>query len=362
MEPLEPTIFRFIGGSIESASAAFLEPVTGTLIGVLSAVVAAGVSLYVLIVGLLIALGYIDRPVASFAGRSFRTIFITSAALSVDAYGTYVVGFIEGLEELLAGALNVAGTSDAGIYDVLDAAFGSGLELVARCFEAADNASWRAFGSIIGWTAAGGIIALGTVGVVLLGGGIIIVAKFALTLMVVVGPLFIVLLIWPATARYFESWVAQVVNYALLVSLVVLVISFSTVAFTRFVERADLAGGTSPIIVACEVLVLSLLLGWITLQTQTWSAALSSGMSTAVLSLRHIAAPLRAAKDAAGAARDVADPRSTRRDLESGHLVNARRLNHVVAGNTPLNPAYRQHVIEHAGKNWSRARGGKATK
>lgn len=360
MDPLEPSIFRYVGGSIASASDAYLAPVIGLLTTGLSVLVAAGVSLYILVVGLLIALGYVAQPVVAFAGKAVRIIVVTSVALSVDAYGTYVIGAIEGFEAMLAGALSIAGTSDGSIYEVLDASLGAGLELVARCFEAADNASWRAMGSIIGWSLSGAVIAIGTVGVVLLGGAIIIVAKFALTLTIVVGPLFIVALIWPPTARYFENWIAQVVNNVFLIAVVVLVISFSTVAFTRFVGQADLEGGTSPIVVACEVFVLSFLLGWITLQVQTWSASLSGGMSTAILSLRHLSTPLRAVKDAGGAARDVADPRSTRRDLESGHLVNARRLNHLVAGNTPANPAYRQHVIAQAGKNWSRAKGGKA--
>ena len=45
--------------------------------------------------------------------------------------------------------------------------------------------------------------------------------------------------------------------------------------------------------------------------------------------------------------------------MQSDQMVTAGRLNHLAAGNTAWNPAYRQHVMQNMGKNWGNATGGK---
>lgn len=55
---------------------------------------------------------------------------------------------------------------------------------------------------------------------------------------------------------------------------------------------------------------------------------------------------------------NVVNPKTTRRDMQSGMMVTAGRTNHMIAGKTMWNPAYRQHVLQNMGKNWGPATGG----
>ncbi len=55
---------------------------------------------------------------------------------------------------------------------------------------------------------------------------------------------------------------------------------------------------------------------------------------------------------------NVVNSRTTRRDMQSGMMVTAGRTNHMIAGNTMWNPAYRQHVSQNMGMNWGPATGG----
>ena len=55
---------------------------------------------------------------------------------------------------------------------------------------------------------------------------------------------------------------------------------------------------------------------------------------------------------------DLVNPKTTRRDIESGMMLTAGRYNHTIAGNTTWNPAYRHHVLQNMGKNWGPATGG----
>lgn len=44
--------------------------------------------------------------------------------------------------------------------------------------------------------------------------------------------------------------------------------------------------------------------------------------------------------------------------MQPGMMVTAGRSNHMIAGNTMWNPAYRQHVLQNMGKHWGPAAGG----
>lgn len=55
---------------------------------------------------------------------------------------------------------------------------------------------------------------------------------------------------------------------------------------------------------------------------------------------------------------NIVNPKTTRRDMQSGMMVTAGRSNHMIAGNTMWNPAYRQHVLRNMGKHWGPAAAG----
>ncbi|MCP1400988.1 hypothetical protein [Achromobacter insolitus] len=57
---------------------------------------------------------------------------------------------------------------------------------------------------------------------------------------------------------------------------------------------------------------------------------------------------------------NVVNSRTTRRDMQSGVMVTACRTNHMIAGNTMWNPAYRQQVLQNMGNSWGPATGSSA--
>ena len=136
--------------------------------------------------------------------------------------------------------------------------------------------------------------------------------------------------------------------------------SFGIVAFNGFIADVDLtgAGEYNPYLIGLQVFGLTLILSWIAMQAGGMASGLAGGVSSSALSLRQIAsgatAPIRGAAN-------VVNGQTTRRDMQSGQMVTAGRLNHLAAGNTVWNPAYRQHVMQNLGKNWGKAKGGDVT-
>lgn len=78
----------------------------------------------------------------------------------------------------------------------------------------------------------------------------------------------------------------------------------------------------------------------------------------AAIGVRHLAAPFTGTAGALRQAGNAINPTSVRRDLTTGMMASGSRMEHLMAGNTVLNPAYRQALRENLGRNWGSSRGG----
>lgn len=352
---MEITVFQFLGQSITNAIDAFLLPSIGRLMLSLQGFALTAVTIYIFLMGASIVFGTVQAPVSKFVIQGLKITLITTLALTVDAYYSYIVETMRGLEVGLANALGAGGEDPANIYVVLDSVLGRAAELMNDCFRRADDAGLLNPGSWAGWLFVGGSVALGTVLVGVIGGAAIVVAKFALALMFALGPFFVLMLMFPLTSRFFDSWFSQVMNYTILIVIAAVIMTFSVAAFSAYVDAADVSGGgeVNPIAVGLGVLALAVLLGFVIYQIYGMAAGLAGGISMSALTLTHLATPGRAVGR-------MVNPVSTRRDLESGMMTTAKRLNHLTAGNTLANPAYAQHVYKQIGKNYGWTKGGKA--
>ncbi len=346
---MEPTIFQYAGGTVTNAINAFVSPAAANLTTALQGVTLAMVTLYIMAMGWGIAMGQVQVPISKFAVQCLKIIFITSFVLVASNYGSLVVGGFEALETLLSTALN--GSPAANIYQVIDNTLGRGMALAMDCLS---NAKTWHIGYAAAWLIAGLLVIIGTVGIVLLGGAAIIAAKFMLAILFALGPFFIVMLMFPITARFFDGWFSQAMNYTFVVVTISVVMSFAMVGFESFVLAADPSGPgeQNPLVVGAEVLLLACIFGFIIQQVYGMAAGLAGGLSMAALTYVHMATPGRIARNAV-------DPMSSRRDMQSGMQTTARRHEHLLAGNTPINPAYNQSMRQNIGKNWGRAKGGK---
>ena len=348
---MEPTIFQYVGGTVTNAITAFVTPAALNLTTALQGLLLAGVTLYIMVMGWAICMGSVQAPVSKFIVQCLKIIIITAFVLAAGNYADYVVGGFAALETLLANSLN--GAPAANIYEVIDGTLGKGMALAMVCVE---NAKTWHIGYAAAWLFAAAMVALGTIAIVLLGGASIIAAKFLLALLFAIGPFFIAMLIFPVTARFFDGWFTQTMNYTFVIVVISVVMSFAMVGFSSFVLAADPAGPgeQSPVLIGAEVFILAFVLGFIIMQSYGMAAALAGGLSMAALTFAHMATPGRLARGAV-------DPMSARRDMQSGMMTNARRHEHMIAGNTPVNPAYNQYMRQNMGKSWGKSKGGKVS-
>ena len=171
-----------------------------------------------------------------------------------------------------------------------------------------------------------------------------------------IGPVFVALLLWPATSKFFDSWFGQVMTYILRIALVAAVMGLAFKGFDAVINSVDLDSDQNTLFTSLVLITFTLVMFWLLAEANNVAGQLAGGISSAAVTLRGMA---QGAMSPMQGAANVINRQSTRRDMQSGMMVTAGRLNHLAAGNTLVNPAYRAHVMANLGKNWGKAPGGK---
>jgi len=104
-------------------------------------------------------------------------------------------------------------------------------------------------------------------------------SKIALSVLIALGPLFIALLLFDSTKRFFESWIAQMANYGFVTVLTVLVAALMLQVLSAAAQQAAAAGGSIQIGHAVQVCVASALTFLIMKQVPPMAAGLASGIA-----------------------------------------------------------------------------------
>jgi len=118
--------------------------------------------------------------------------------------------------------------------------------------------------------------------------------------------------------------------------------------FKALFDRVISTTTDNPISSFVQIIVLALIIFFAQRKTSGLGARLAGGIAFDAVTFRSMAQGIG----------NVVNPKTTRRDMQSGMMVTAGRTNHMIAGNTMWNPAYRQHVLQNMGKNWGSATGG----
>jgi type IV secretion system protein VirB6 len=104
-------------------------------------------------------------------------------------------------------------------------------------------------------------------------------SRIALSVLLALGPLFIALLFFESTKRFFEAWIAQLANYAFISILTVLVAALMMTVITTAAEQAVSAGGGIEIAHAVRVCMAAGLTFLVMRQVMPMAAGLASGLA-----------------------------------------------------------------------------------
>jgi type IV secretion system protein VirB6 len=104
-------------------------------------------------------------------------------------------------------------------------------------------------------------------------------SRIALSVLLALGPLFIAMLMFDSTKRFFEAWIAQLANYAFITILTVLVAALMMTLVSTAAQQAASSGGGIQIAQAVRVCMAAGLTFLVMRQVMPMAAGLASGLA-----------------------------------------------------------------------------------
>lgn len=208
---------------------------TSNVISIISPVLLAGFTVYVILVTWSYFGTTLEQTMFDVLKRILAWGVIISFSLNIGSYNASVVPFVLGLGEGLANIFSGGGTASASALDSLVNLL---FDMIAKNSEAADKVSGiEGISEKLAAFFYNLLIILVFSVFLIIAAAYIVLAKVFLAILVVLGPIFISLALFPATRQYFSAWVNQVVNYNLYFLLINVVgaifISYINATFTE---------------------------------------------------------------------------------------------------------------------------------
>lgn len=303
--------------------------------------------IYVALWGWSMMRGVIQEPFVDGAMRMLRLASIVLIALNVGRYAGFLANMLWGLPDALAAKVAADSTGTDGVQ-FLDAMMGQFYDM-GTAFNRAANADTGIWGmpDMSLWIAG---IAVWCVGIILTGYAafLYVLAKVALALLLGVGPIFILLLIFEPTKKFFDAWLGQCANYIVMVLLTAGCVKLILSILSTYLgdPRVVAAMADPKINQVIPVIAFSIIGVLVMLQVPSLASGLGGGVATGTLGA--MAAAFSKAKSAAGAGRDLVSGKtlSDMRGRRRAAATNARW-----AKNNPSMPASLYRKVTSRGKN-----------
>jgi type IV secretion system protein VirB6 len=209
--------------------------------------------------------------------------------------------FVAGLKRLIVLAVVLGTALQLWLYDsvLVDTFYRAPSELVAAVVGAQDPVAtvdtiWEQGGAVADslWNN-GGVFSGGGIGYAVAGAVVwvligllcvytmflIALSGIALAVLLALGPLFLAMLLFDATRRFFEAWIAQLANYALITILTVLTAALLLQVVQSYAEQTAARGAAIQTVDALNMLLVAVLVFLLMRQVMPIAAALAGGVA-----------------------------------------------------------------------------------
>jgi type IV secretion system protein VirB6 len=248
----------------------YISSNTATIAEILEPAIVTLATLYVVVWGYLHLMGKIEEPFGTGVKRLVILSIILGTALSLWHYNELLVDTFFSAPS--AFAARVIGPYDA--VEVVDAVMYAGNDVATAL-----NRRGSIFSGNVAFYLAALVVQL-IVGVTAVYTMFLMaLSKIALSVLLALGPLFIALLFFETTKKFFESWIAQLANYALITILSGLVSALMLTVITRAAEHAMAMGGSIEIRDAVRLCAAAGLTLLVLRQVMPIAASLASGLA-----------------------------------------------------------------------------------
>lgn len=245
--------------------AALLEPLAVTL-----------AVLYTIVWGYLQLTGKVEEPFMTGIKRILMMAIILGVSIHLWLYNEFIVDtFFRVPGELAAG---IIGTFDQ--ISIVDGIFSAGFDVATALIRRGSIFNDNPMFYLAGATVYAIVLLTGIYTIFLL-----TLSRIALSVLLALGPLFIALLFFETTKRFFESWIAQMANYALITVLTILVAALMMTLVLDTAQSVLRVGGNIEVAHAMRLILAAGLTFLVMRQVMPMAAGLASGLALSTFGL-----------------------------------------------------------------------------
>ncbi|HEX8782616.1 MAG TPA: type IV secretion system protein [Steroidobacteraceae bacterium] len=250
--------------------AAYIGTNTALVAQALEPVIVTLATLYVMVWGYLQLIGRIDEPFVAGLRRLITLAVVLGCAVRLWLYNTILVDTFYRAPAELAGA--IVGAQDP--VATIDTIWERGGAVAGYLWNNGGflngDFGYYVAGAVV-WTLMG-LLCLYTMFLIALSG-------IALAVLLALGPLFITLLLFDATRRFFEAWLAQLANYALITILTVLVAALLLQVVESYAVQTAARGTAIATVDALNMVLVAVLVFLLLRQVMPIASGLAGGIA-----------------------------------------------------------------------------------
>ena len=252
--------------------ATYIGDNTARLASVLEPAIVTVATIYIMAWGYLHLMGKIDEPVITGLKRILLLAVILGVGLRLWLYNTLIVDTFYNAPAQLAAAM--VGSSDP--VGTIDAIWASGGAVAGSLWtKGASSISISSIGFF-----AGGLLVWCLIGILCVYAMFLFaLSSIALAVLLALGPLFIALLFFDATKRFFAAWIAQLANYALITVLTVMVAALLLQIVKSYATQTAARGSAILTVDVLNMLLIAVLVFLVLRQVMPIASALAGGAS-----------------------------------------------------------------------------------
>ena len=261
------TFWTWLNGQLAS----YIGENTARVASILEPAVVTLGTVYVMVWGYLQLTGRIEEPFAAGVKRIVTLAVVFGVGLHLWLYNTLLVDtFYEAPTEFAAA---VVGAADP--VQITDSIWNEGGAVADQLYR--DGSGFNV--SHLGYMLAGVVVWL-LVGLLCIYTTFLLaLSSVALSVLLALGPLFVVLLLFDTTRRFFEMWLAQLANYALITILTVMVAALLLHLVASYAQQTAALGAAMKIVDALNMLLVTGLVFLFMRQVMPIAAGLAGGVS-----------------------------------------------------------------------------------
>jgi type IV secretion system protein VirB6 len=281
-------LFTNVDGMLASSATSL----SSTISGILAPIAVLGLSIYFSVQAFAIWRGDVQEPMSKLTKDFLKIALVVGIALPGGAYQSWVVDGLNGIQSLLIST--VTGSSSANVGAAIDRANAGCMPLPvnntkaewAQCVAYSDILMAAAMeNSTLGipdlsYVLAHIVVALAQVVISLCCIIPVILAKIGFVVAIALGPICILMLLWPPTQNYFTSWLSLVLGFAFTLVIISIIVSLIPNGFAYFIGNAQRNFATNESHVmgdALVVLVVGVGLGLSAIQASNMATQLVGG-------------------------------------------------------------------------------------